>query len=58
MGGASWEELLRTRLLQPMGMQHTTLASAELDTSTGDFASSYRDVDGHETMVDTALYRE
>ncbi|XP_076452708.1 uncharacterized protein LOC143288244 [Babylonia areolata] len=56
LGGASWEELLRTRLLQPMKMEHTTLVDPEMKTN--DLATTYMEAGGKLVELDTSLYTD
>ena len=58
IGGASWEELLRTRLLQPVGMTRSTVLGPSLDMGTGDFATAYIIMEGQEQAVDWSLFGE
>lgn len=45
VSGMTWQEFVRERILQPLGMHETTLSIAAMEAS-GDYAMSYRNVDG------------
>jgi CubicO group peptidase (beta-lactamase class C family) len=52
--GCTWQEAVRSRLLDPLGMKHTGFSTRE--ATDGDFAWPYKDVDG--TFVRQGLPRK
>ncbi len=49
VSGMPWEDFIRTRILDPVGMTHTTLVNQYL--STEDRATTHASVDGHVRIV-------
>ncbi|KAL8610836.1 hypothetical protein ACOMHN_056691 [Nucella lapillus] len=56
MGGASWEELLRTRMLQPMNTTHTELTDPGLQQK--ELSTSYMENGEKLVALDTSIYTD
>ena len=57
IGGASWEQLLETRLLRPLGMADTRVLGQTVTVDADNFAKPYVTFDDQVTRADSRAYR-
>ena len=57
IGGASWEELLRTRLFRPLGMSDSRVLGQTVTVEAGNFARPYIQTGSDVVPSDPAIYR-
>ena len=57
MGGASWVELLQTRLFQPLGMSDSRVLGRTVTVDANNFAAPYIQTGNDVVPSDPAIYR-